>query len=89
LGTRSVRTHLDCGNVVDDFGVKYVSKHDVNHLIDSIKATYMLTMDWMGKLYCGITLEWDYVHQQVDTYMLNYLKKNLQEYRHIARSGLA
>ncbi len=61
--------------VVDDFGVKYVSKNDVNHLISRIKSTYTLTKDWTGNLYCGITLEWDYVNQHVDISMPNYLKK--------------
>ena len=28
--------------IVDDFGVKYMSKNDVDHLIDSIKLTYTL-----------------------------------------------
>jgi hypothetical protein len=42
--------------VVDDFGVKYVVKEDVNHLIASIKATYTLTEDLMGNSYYGITL---------------------------------
>ncbi len=31
--------------VVNDFGVKYVSREDVDHLIDSIKKTYTLTED--------------------------------------------
>ena len=46
--------------VVDDFGVKYIDKADVNHLIASIKTTYTLTKDWTGNLYCGIKLGWDY-----------------------------
>ena len=69
--------------VVEDFGVKYVSKEDVNHLIDSIKLTFSLTKDWMGSLYCGITLEWDYVHRHVDILMPNFIKKKLQEYSHV------
>ena len=69
--------------LVDDFGVKYVNKNDVDHLIDSIKLTYTHTKDWTGNLYCGITLEWDYVHRHVDILMPNYLKKKLQEYGHI------
>ena len=36
--------------VVDDFGVKYEKKEDVEHLIASIKATYRLTKDWTGNL---------------------------------------
>ena len=42
--------------VVDDFGIKYVSKEDADHLIASIKSTYTLTKNWRGNLYCSITL---------------------------------
>ncbi len=68
--------------VVDDFGVKYVSQEDVDH-IDSMKTTYTLTEDWTGNSYCGITLEWEYVNRHVDISMPNYIKKKLQEYGHI------
>jgi hypothetical protein len=43
--------------VVDDFGVKYENKEDVECLIPSIKSTYKLTKDWTGNLYCGISLD--------------------------------
>ena len=69
--------------VVDDFGVKFVGKEHALHLIESIKKTYTLTEDWTGSLYCGITLEWDYVNRTVDISMPNYIKKKLQEYKHI------
>jgi hypothetical protein len=46
--------------MVDDFGIKYVSQDDIDHLIASIKAMYTLTEDWTGDLYCGIKLDWDY-----------------------------
>jgi hypothetical protein len=64
--------------VVDDFGVKYVNRDNINHLIDSIKKTYTLTEDWTSNLYCGITLQWDYVNRHVDILMPNYIKKKLQ-----------
>ncbi len=69
--------------VVDDFGVKYESKDDVDHLIASIKSTYKLTKDWTGNLYCGISLNWDYINQTVDISMPGYIKKKLQEYNHV------
>ncbi len=46
--------------VVDDFGVKYVGREHVEHLIACIKDKYELTKDWTGDLYCGIKLNWDY-----------------------------
>ncbi len=69
--------------VVNDFGVKFVNKADVDHLIASIKKTYTLTEDWTGSLYCGIMLEWDYVGCTVNILMPRYIKMKLQEYEHI------
>ena len=47
--------------VVDDFGVKYVGKQHVEHLVHCLKKNYAkVSEDWEGKLYCGITLEWNY-----------------------------
>jgi hypothetical protein len=43
--------------VVDNFGIKYVNKDDVDHLITSIRKNYALTEGWMGDLYCGIQLD--------------------------------
>jgi hypothetical protein len=40
--------------VIDDFGVKYVGKEHVDHLIQCIKEAYELTEDWTGDLYWGI-----------------------------------
>ena len=65
-----------------NFGVKYVNKEDVKHLIASIKSNYKLTVDWTGNLYCGISLDWDYVNRWVDISMPGYIKKKLQEYEH-------
>jgi hypothetical protein len=55
--------------VVNDFGVKYVGKEHVNHLIKCIKEKYELTEDWSGDLYCGIKLHWDYSVRTVDISM--------------------
>ncbi len=69
--------------VIDDFGVKYVNKEDVDHLVESIKATYTLTKDWVGNLYCNIALNWDYDNRTVDISMPGYIKKKLQESNHV------
>ncbi len=69
--------------VVDNFGVKYVTQEDVDHLITSIKSTNSLTKEWTGNLYCGITLEWDCINWTVDILMPGYINKKLQEYDYI------
>ena len=45
---------------VDDFGVKYVGKHNAQHLIAALTEHYKVEEDWEGALYCGITLTWNY-----------------------------
>ena len=61
--------------VVDDFGIKYVNKANVEHLLDSLQMTYKLTADWTGDLYCRITLGWNYDKQYVNILMPGYIKK--------------
>ncbi len=69
--------------MVDDFGVKNISKDDVVHLMKSLHSRYTLTEDWTGDLYRGINLVWDYKKREVDISMPGYIKKKLQEYGHI------
>jgi hypothetical protein len=54
----------------------------------SIKKTYTLTEDWTGNLYCGITVDWDYVGRTVDILTPGYIKRKLQEYKHIVPKKL-
>jgi hypothetical protein len=68
--------------VVDDFGVKYTNKKDIDHLIDCLKTDYELTEDWDGDLYCGIKLKWDYEARTLDISMPGYIIKQLQKYKH-------
>ena len=72
--------------VVDDFGVKYVDQDDIDHLIAAVKSAYKLSEDWTGNLYCGIALKWDYENGTVDISMPGYIKKKLQEYKHVKSS---
>jgi hypothetical protein len=52
--------HILLTLMVDYFGVKYVNKDNVNHLIKSLKQKHKLTKDWPGNFYCGIKLNWNY-----------------------------
>ncbi len=68
--------------VVNDFGVKYTHKEDIDHLIKCIKEQYELTKDLDGDLYCGIRLKWDYNIRTLDISMPGYILKQLQKYKH-------
>jgi hypothetical protein len=68
--------------VVDDFGVKYVGREHVNHLIDSVEKHYASSKDWEGKLYCGIHIQWDYPNRTVDLSMPGYIAATLHKFQH-------
>jgi hypothetical protein len=43
--------------VVDDFGVKYVGKENMLHLLNTIQKYYKCSCDWDGEQYCGLTIK--------------------------------
>ena len=48
--------------------------------MDVLKLYYNMEEDWKGKLYCGITLNWNYDKGYVDISMPNHVPKKLTEY---------
>ena len=52
---------------VDDFGIKYHSQKDLDHLQQTLKKYYDISVDKDGQNYCGLTLEWNYKEGYVDT----------------------
>ena len=69
--------------VVDDFGIKYASKDDVNHLISVMRSKYKFKVDFDAKQYIGIHLKWDYIKRQVICSMDGYVRNVLEELEHI------
>ena len=52
---------IDSMQVVDDFGVGYENNEHALHLLQTLCQFYEAnSVDWMGTLYCGITLKWNY-----------------------------
>ncbi len=68
--------------VVDDFGIKYVGKQHVDHLLQALQSEYKITNDWKGELYCGISIKWDYTNGTVDLSMPGYIDRALHKFRH-------
>ena len=67
---------------VDDFGIKYTSKDDANHLISSLKKHYDVAIDYKGEKNCGLNIEWNYAAKYVDISMKYYVIKALQRLQH-------
>ena len=55
--------------VVDNFGVKYVGKENADHMIQSLKKQYTISMDWTGSLFYGMHIQWDYTSRTCDISM--------------------
>ena len=68
--------------VVDDFGIKYINKQDVEHLMSVLKENYDVTEDWNGERYIGLHMRWDYKGKQVHVAMPGYVQKALAEFQH-------
>jgi hypothetical protein len=54
--TRTTKFYL----CVDDFGIKYFSKEDAEHLLNALSKSYKVSVDWTGKKYCSLTFNWNY-----------------------------
>ena len=67
---------------VDDFGIKYTNKQDLDHLHQALKHKYNIKEDLTGNLYCGISLKWDYNKRTVKLSMPNYVKHALHKFQH-------
>ena len=68
--------------VVDDFGVKFTKKKDAEHLMESLKDIYPITVNWTGNKYLGLTLTWDYTCQHVEISMPGYVNAVLHKFVH-------
>ena len=62
---------------VENFGIKYFSKDYGHHLINTVENYYNVTVDWEGKLYCGINLKWNHKKVYLNVYMDNYDRRDL------------
>jgi hypothetical protein len=70
--------------VVDDFGIRYTKKKDVDDLIAIINKEYKCSQDWSGARYIGLTLQWNYDKHYVDLSMPGYIARALQRFVHPA-----
>ena len=67
---------------VDDFGIKYFSKTDANHLLNALTQHYSITTDWTGSNFCGLTIKWNYPKKYVDISLPGYVTKILKKFNH-------
>ena len=70
--------------VVDDFGIEYVGQEHADHLKAALLRTYELSVDWDGKIFCGVHLNWDYGNRTVELSVPGYTQSVLAKFQHTA-----
>ena len=66
--------------VVDDFGVKFVGRPGVEHLIQHLRLLYELKVDWSGSKYLGLTIAFDRPARTATLSMPGYIAKVLARF---------
>ena len=66
--------------VIDDFGVKWEDRADLDHLITCLRKLYEVDVKIEDNLYIGITLDWRYEDGYVDLSMPGYIEKVLKRF---------
>ncbi len=59
---------------------------DAQHLIETLKQDYTITISWGATKYIGLTFDWDYGNGQVHVHMPDYLDKVFLKFKHVAPS---
>jgi hypothetical protein len=68
---------------VDNFGIKYLKREDLDHLIQLLEKYYNVAIDLDGKEFMKIQLDWDYNNRKVHLSLAPYVLKALQQFNNI------
>ena len=72
----------------DDFGVKDLNKDDADHLLESLKKHYVISTDWEGRNYLGLTINCNYIEEYVNISMPEYVKKRWIDFNILIQKDL-
>ena len=65
---------------MDDFGVYYTNKHDVEHLINALLQLYQITIDWTGSRYLKLKIQHNIEEETIQISMPEYMPKALTRF---------
>lgn len=66
--------------VVDDFGIKYTKKEDLQHFITSMEEIYELKVDWTGSQYLGFKIKFAADRNSVALSLPGYVAKAVERF---------
>ena len=68
--------------VFDDFGVKFQGIQHTKYLKWALEKYFKDSVDWEGPLFCGITLDWNYIMRHVDLSIPGYVQRKITKYQY-------
>jgi hypothetical protein len=69
---------------VDDFAVKCVVKDNAHQFRNALLRHYEITTEWVGTVYSGMALKWDYQQRTCDISMPGYVTFFFNKFQHDA-----
>ena len=66
--------------VVDDFGIKYLSTDDTDHLFATLRKLYTITTDMSGGAYLGLTIAHNTKDHTIDISIPHYVNDAIQRF---------
>ena len=74
--------------VVDDFGVKYATNEDLNHLLDTLRSLYTITTDMLGEAYLGLSIHYDKSAPAIHVSLPDTIREYLTRYQFTTKTKL-
>ena len=71
--------------VVDDFGIKYSTDEDRDHLLACLRQLYIITTDDVGASYLGLTINYNRVARTINVSMPGVIKHYLERYQFVTK----
>ena len=71
---------------ISNFGIKYLSKSDTEHLFNTIGKNFRFIVNYKGNNYCRLTLKWNYKLGYADISMPKSIPEILKKLNHISPS---
>ncbi len=64
--------------------MKYIGREHADHLLQVVTTNYKCAIDWEGRRYLGMVINWDYMQKKAHVSMLEYVPEALVQFRHKA-----
>ena len=68
--------------MVNNFDIKCTRDKYLQHLMSALRDKYTISVDMEYKLFCGITLKWDYIKLNFRLSMPDYVLLAIERFKH-------